>query len=66
MTQEEITKKYESHPEIKYLLFGYVVEDGSFRLDCCACFNRDDARKESGRFMKFVLMDVSKSKNQNL
>lgn len=66
MTQEEITKVYEMHPEIKYLLFGYVVEDGKFRIDCAACINRDDARAESKKFLKFVLLDVSKSKNQNL
>jgi len=66
MTQEEITKAYEEHPEIKYLLFGYVAEDGAFRMDCAACINRDDARLESKKFLKFVLMDVTKSKNQNL
>jgi len=66
MTQEVAEKKLNTQPDIKYLLVGLITEDGSFRLDCCACFSREDARKESQRFMKYVLMDVTKSKNQNL
>ena len=66
MTEEQAMEKLRTHPEIKYVIFGYGVEDGNFKFDCAVCISREDARHESKKFMKFILYDVGKSKNQNL
>lgn len=66
MNLEEVTKSYNEQPQVKYVLTGFIVEDGNFRIDCCACFNREDARKESKKFVKYELHKVDKDINQNL
>lgn len=66
MKLEEVERKHNSHPEIKYFLHGYKVEDGIYRSDACACIERKDAVAESKKFVKYVLYKLEKDPNQNL
>jgi hypothetical protein len=66
MTQEQAEQKLNAEPPLQYAIRGMKVSDGSFYLDAALCYSRDDVRAESEKFTKFVIYDLSKSKNQNL
>ena len=66
MTQEEAERKLNSEPPLVYAIRGMKVMDGSFYLDAALCYTRDDVREESKNYVKFIIYDLIKSKNQNL
>jgi hypothetical protein len=66
MTQEQAEIKLNEEKPLLYFLRGLKVVDGDFTLDACVAFNRNDAREEAKKFLKFTLYDLTKSKNQNL
>ncbi len=66
MTQEEAERKLNSEPPLVYAIRGMKVSDGVFYLDAALSYSRDDVREESKKYVRFVIYDLVKSKNQNL
>ncbi len=66
MTQEQTEKKYNEEKQLQFFIRGIKVSDGDFSLDAAACFDRNDAREESKKFLKFRLYKLELDKNQNL
>ncbi len=66
MTQENAEQTLNHEPPLQYAIRGMKVTDGNFYLDAALCHTRDDVREESKNYVKFVIYDLSKSKNQNL
>ena len=66
MTQEQAEIKFNTEPQLQYAIRGMKVSDGDFYLDAALAYTRDDVREESKKFVKFVIYDLVKSKNQNL
>lgn len=66
MTQEQVEKMINSEPPLQFFIRGIKVSDGNFYTDASAGFTREDIREESKKYIKYVLYDLTKSKNQNL
>ena len=66
MTQEESEKFINSEPPLQFFIRGIRVSDGTFYTDAAVGYSREDIREESKKYIKFVLYDLTKSKNQNL
>ena len=66
MTQEQSEKLINNEPPLQFLIRGIRVSDGNFFTDAAVGFSRDDIREESKKYIKYVLYDLTKSKNQNL
>jgi len=66
MTQEQVEKMINSEPQLQFFIRGIRVSDGVFFTDAAVGFSRDDIREESKKYIKYVLYDLTKSKNQNL
>jgi hypothetical protein len=47
------TEKIKNHPPITHLIFGFVPEDGDYRIDVVACCGEENFEKEKIRFVKF-------------
>jgi hypothetical protein len=66
MKLEEADSKLNNHPPVQFLLHGYRVEDGIYRMDAVGCVDRNDAARESKKFVKYFLYRLEIDKNQNL
>ena len=58
MTLEEATDKVLNHPELKYLIFGVVPNDGEFRLDAAACVSEKDLENEKKKFLTVRIWEL--------
>lgn len=58
MKLEEATDKVINHPELKYLIFGVIPNDGMFRLDACVCVSEKDKEKELKKFLTVRVFEL--------